>query len=563
MKTKKLELYNGGKERKFSFPLAVFGALVLFLAIEHFVPLEGMLARATYNEVEASFSSEPEGIVEKSISSVLEKENPSYEESLGQETLAIDGQITPSEQVAVNEELGFEEQEPSELSDQILDLAFFEEPASKLSLSSKPLPQDEDIHEELAELASPDLLQLEEDIIPVKTMAGYTLKENERIIEGIVKKGDTVGIIFDGYFGASRLAEVTKVAEPIHDIAKIKLDKRYTIVLNEEDKLIRFEYERSNEDIFVLEQEFNLIAENGEEQTKSSTLSASLVPIEYTIELAYVEGTIELSLFDALLKANESVTLASSIVDIFSYQIDFFRDMRKGDSFKILVEKKFRDGEFKGYGNTLAAFFVNKQKEYCAYQFIGENNARRYYDAEGNSLENLLLRAPLDFTRISSGYTLARKHPILGVVRPHQGIDYAAPTGTPVHTVGDGVVTFVGTMGGYGKTVIVKHSNGLESQYAHLSKYNKIAKKGARVNRGDTIAYVGSTGLSTGPHLDFRIKLNGEFINPDSVTIPKSPPLVDEEKVEFSLVVATTNEYLSGAKALSSYTPGVLIQDEE
>ncbi len=305
------------------------------------------------------------------------------------------------------------------------------------------------------------------------------------------------------------------------------------------------------------------VAKEEKELIKEYAFNCELVPVVYDIKLVAIDGKINESLSVALAEANEGFSLAYSITRIFSDKIDFFSDIQKGDSFKLLVEKKYKDGEFVKYGKTLAAFFVNGKKEYTAFRFENEKGHSAYFDERGHALQGLLLKSPLDYTRISSGYTMNRRHPILGIVRPHQGIDYAAPSGTPIVSIGDGTVTFVGWKGGYGKTIVVRHTNGVESQYAHMRSYAKVSKKGAKVSKGQTIGYVGSTGLSTGPHLDFRVKQNGKFINPASVVSESIPPLKGEEKNSFLIVMDEINEYLNGTKSLSSYNPDVNLQDNE
>ncbi len=303
------------------------------------------------------------------------------------------------------------------------------------------------------------------------------------------------------------------------------------------------------------------VAQEEKEIVREYTFNCELVPVVYDIQLVTIEGDIQESLSAAIAAANEGYSLSYSIARIFADKIDFFSDIHKGDSFKLLVEKKYKDGKFVKYGKTLAAFFVNKKREYTAFRFENDKGHSAYFDANGHSLQGLLLKSPLDYTRISSGYTMNRRHPILGIVRPHQGIDYAAPSGTPIVSIGDGTVTFVGWKGGYGKTIIVRHTNGLESQYAHMRGYAKVSKKGAKVSKGQTIGYVGSTGLSTGPHLDFRIKQNGKFVNPSSVVSEAVPPLKGNEKDSFLLVMDKINEYLNGTKALTSYNPDASLQD--
>ncbi len=414
-------------------------------------------------------------------------------------------------------------------------------------------------------LALPAVERLEQEIMnflvnaniienEVVSLAGYTLEEGEEIIHATVQEGDTAGIILNNWINQSDINEAIIVAEPIHSLPTIHLDRPYAVVLDQNGYFKRFEYERYSE-IFVLKA-MPLVSYNdaGEEHVNYEFV-AELVPIEYEIELAFIEATIDISLYGALVDAGETPALVPTLVDIFSYKLDFFRDIRQGDTFQVLVEKKYRDGVFEGYGDTLAATFDSRFVSYAAFLHESEDGSNNYYDETGEAFETLLLRTPLDFTRISSGYSMSRMHPILGYPRPHQGIDYAAPTGTPVRTVGDGVVTFVGVSGGYGNLIIVQHTNGLESQYAHLSRFDSSTTNGARVEQGQTIGYVGSTGLSTGPHLDFRIKLNGEFVNPDTVTVPNAPPLEGDVREEFLMSASIMKEYIEGTRALSSYVP--------
>jgi len=206
--------------------------------------------------------------------------------------------------------------------------------------------------------------------------------------------------------------------------------------------------------------------------------------------------------------------LINRFADIFAWEIDFFTDPRKGDTFELIWERYLSsEGKILMEGKILAAQYINTKKTYTAILFKDEKNYYDYYTPEGNSLRRSFLRSPLNYTRISSRFSYSRLHPILRIYRPHLGIDYAAPIGTPVSTVADGTVTFVGWKGGFGRFIEIEHRQGITSSYGHLSGYAKGMKKGKEVKQGQVIGYVGSTGLSTGPHLDFRITKNGRYVD--------------------------------------------------
>ncbi|WP_303850890.1 peptidoglycan DD-metalloendopeptidase family protein [Seleniivibrio woodruffii] len=233
---------------------------------------------------------------------------------------------------------------------------------------------------------------------------------------------------------------------------------------------------------------------------------------------AIAHGVVESSLTDAMVKAGEGIELAFMLADIYEWEIDFFHALRKGDTFSVLVEKKFAKDRFIGYGKILAADFVN-QGRFLRALYYEYNGVKGYYDADGKSLKKGFLKAPLKFTRISSTYTGKRLHPVLNKYLPHHGVDYAAPVGTPILATADGVVLNREYNQFNGNYVKIRHLNGYETLYLHLSKFAKI-RKGSRISQGDVIGYVGSTGISSGPHLDYRIKQGGKFLNPLTFTSP-------------------------------------------
>ncbi len=240
-----------------------------------------------------------------------------------------------------------------------------------------------------------------------------------------------------------------------------------------------------------------------------------------------ISGTITDNLFSAIEDAGEQAQLAYSMDDIFKWDVDFNTDLRQGDAFQLLVEKKYLDGSFVRYGNVLMADLTVRNKRYSAFRYESQ-----YYDPKGKALRKSFLKSPLKFTRITSRYTTARLHPILKVVRPHLGVDYAAPTGTPVSAVAAGRVVLAGYDGGFGNTVVIRHVGGVESRYSHLSHIDVHA--GEQLDQGERIGEVGSTGLATGPHLDFRLTANGRPQNPTRMIFPAAEPVPAGQMARFS-----------------------------
>ncbi len=241
------------------------------------------------------------------------------------------------------------------------------------------------------------------------------------------------------------------------------------------------------------------------------------------IRQTFKVGTISDSLFLAGKREQIPATTIMEMANIFGGVIDFILDPRTGDEFSILYEEKYLDGEFIGHGEILASRFVNQGKVFTAVRFIDNEGDVGYYNPEGESMRKAFLRSPLDVFRISSNFNPSRRHPVLNTIRAHKGTDYAAPTGTPIRATSDGRVTFSGRKGSFGNLVIVKHSGGFETKYAHLNKFGAY-KKGARVRQGDIIGYVGSTGSATGPHLHYEFLVNGVHQNPRTIVdkLPKA-----------------------------------------
>jgi murein DD-endopeptidase MepM/ murein hydrolase activator NlpD len=246
-----------------------------------------------------------------------------------------------------------------------------------------------------------------------------------------------------------------------------------------------------------------------------------------------INGSIDSSLFESMAGAGGHDQTALSLADIFGYDIDFVLDIRPGDTFTVTYTEVLQDGKYLQDGPVLAARFVNQGKEYLAVRYVGAAGNADYYSPQGRSLHKAFLRAPLEFTRVSSPFSLHRLHPILNTIRAHKGVDYAAPIGTPVRAAGDGRVLFAGRRGGYGNLVELDHSRGITTVYGHLSRFAAGLHPGQHVTQGQVIAFVGMTGLATGPHLHYEYRVDGVFKNPQTIKLPEALPIDGPQRADF------------------------------
>lgn len=268
-------------------------------------------------------------------------------------------------------------------------------------------------------------------------------------------------------------------------------------------------------------------------ERKDDGFQARLVDLPVERRRVEATGRISSSLFEAAATAHISERLIMKLAEIFAWDIDFVRDVGRGDEFTVVYEELWRNGEKLGEGNILAAEFVNRGSPYSAVRFEDDQGEANYYTADGRPMRKAFVRAPVSFTRISSGFNLARMHPILNVIRAHQGVDYAAPAGTPVKAAGDGKVIFRGWKGGYGNVLIVQHGGNITTLYGHLSRFAGQAQYGSRVRQGDVIAFVGATGLATAPHLHYEYRVNGVHLDPRTVHLPDAEPLTGSRLTAF------------------------------
>jgi murein DD-endopeptidase MepM/ murein hydrolase activator NlpD len=254
---------------------------------------------------------------------------------------------------------------------------------------------------------------------------------------------------------------------------------------------------------------------------------------EIVTKIILVKGEIKSSLYESMLEIGEKPILIANYTDILAWEIDFFTETQNGDSFFVLVEKKFEDSTFVEYGQINAVRYKGQFGDFSGYFFVDASGNRDYYDTKGQSLRKAFLKSPLRYSYISSYFSGGRYHPILKIVRPHRGIDYVAPTGTPVSAIGNGVVTFAGWQDGYGRFVELSHSQRFKSRYGHLSRFGSGIRSGKSVTQGQIIGYVGATGLATGPHLHFELLQNGNWVNPLRVIPPRAEPVKPEYFTEF------------------------------
>ncbi|WP_084183270.1 OapA family protein [Nevskia soli] len=335
-----------------------------------------------------------------------------------------------------------------------------------------------------------------------------------------VKSGQSLSNIFDdAHLPPEDWMAITKLGGDCAQLKRIKAGDQLRLrVANGE----------LQELVYPLDELRTLSVRRGDNGFESATLSASL-------ERRSTEavGTIENSLFLDGRKAGLNDRMILQFADLFGYDIDFAQDLQEGDRFSVVYEELYKDGKKLRDGDILAAEFSNNGKTYRAVRFVAPDGTKAYYTPAGLSLRKAFIRTPVDFTRISSGFTLHRWHPILNRMRAHTGTDYAAPIGTPVHASGNGKVEFVGQKGGYGNVVVLRHGNQYETIYGHLSRFQKGLHAGATVQQGQVIAFVGMTGLATGPHLHYEFRINGMPVNPEKITLPRAMPLEPRTLAQF------------------------------
>lgn len=352
------------------------------------------------------------------------------------------------------------------------------------------------------------------------------IADDYRIERDQIRQGETLGGILGKYgMSAADIDRLDRKSRPIFPLRNIRAGNNYAIFIHEDSLHVphidHFVYERNVTEYVV----FSFVGDS---------ISVREGEREIRIERRKSSAVINSSLWGAIMQENLSYALAAEMEDIYQWTVDF-AGIQSGDSFTVVYDEKYIDTVSVGIGRIWGAKFTHSGRDYYAIPFK-QGGKVQYWEYDGGSLRKQLLKAPLKFTRISSGFSHARLHPVHKVYRPHYGVDYAAPKGTPVRSTADGVVTFKGWGGGGGNTLKIKHAGGLMTGYLHLSGFAKGIKEGSRVSQGQLIGYVGSTGTSTGPHLDYRIWKNGKPINPLNVPQEPTEPISKENREAFEYV---------------------------
>ena len=368
---------------------------------------------------------------------------------------------------------------------------------------------------------SEELVQKDTLIIEKKENILYGLNADNFDIESDFIQPDMfLSTLFDKYNVSSKLYNILKKSKDVFDVRKMKRGQKYSVFFSKDTlrdvNYIVYEKNKTNYIVFDLNDTLNVY--EGKKKVE--------------IKVKETGGVISSNLWFAMEDAGVDPILANDLSEIYAWSIDFF-GLQKGDRFKIIFEEKLINDTLIGYGKILAAYFEHYGDSIYAIPF-NQDSIQSFYDTEGNSLKKAFLKAPLKFSRISSGFSYARKHPILKIVRPHLGVDYAAPMGTPVFALGDGTVIHAAYTGGAGNYIKIKHNSVYTTGYMHLKGYASGIHSGVRVNQGQLIGFVGSTGLSTGAHLDFRVWKNGKNINPLHVEAPPVEPIKDDFKEPFN-----------------------------
>lgn len=347
--------------------------------------------------------------------------------------------------------------------------------------------------------------------------------------EFTIQNGDNLSILFKrAGLNDRAIYELFSDAKDAKDLRHIRPGQKISFLVKDES-LTGLKY--------VINELNSVIFERG-----NKGFSGKQIALKPDIKYAFRQATIDSSLYMAGKRAGMPSNLTMEMANIFGWDIDFALDIQKGDSFKVMYEEQFLDGKKIGVGKVLAAEFTNGGKTFKAVRYTDKEGNSAYYTPDGRGMHKAFLRTPIEFARISSHFNLARKHPVLHIIRAHKGTDYAAARGTPIRATGNGKVSFAGRKGGYGNTVVIQHGQGIQTLYGHMNAFAKGMRNGARVSQGDVIGYVGSTGLASGPHLHYEFHVNGQVRNPVTVPLPKS---IGIEKTELARFNETTRPLIA------------------
>ena len=352
-----------------------------------------------------------------------------------------------------------------------------------------------------------------------------------------VRKGDSLSLVFNrAGLSAQTLYSVTNATRDNKALSRIYPGQKLFFHITGDDELAAMKLENSvTKTTYIEKTDLGYVTRVVERQPE--------------VQHRFASGIINNSLFLDGEKAGLSSKIIMELAGIFGWDVDFSLDIREGDSFSLIYEQKFLDGEFIGEGDIIAAEFVNQGDTFTAVRFTDSKGNTSYFAPDGKSMRKAFLRSPVDFTRISSSFRKNRFHPVLNRVRDHKGTDYAASTGTPIKSSGDGKIIFRGKKGGYGNVVIVQHGSSISTLYAHMSNFKRGQRVGTRVKQGEVIGFVGMSGTATGPHLHYEFRVNGVHKNPVTVKFPHAAPVAKSERSAFDAVAGTLTSQLNTYKS--------------
>ncbi|MDH5288279.1 MAG: peptidoglycan DD-metalloendopeptidase family protein [Betaproteobacteria bacterium] len=354
-----------------------------------------------------------------------------------------------------------------------------------------------------------------------------------------VQRGDTIGsLLARAGVDDPRAMAFLRTDAAARPLYQLRPGQPVRVAVDDEGRLAALRVRSSGGDVVAVER-----AGDG--------FATATAPAAESVRLTLASGTIATSLFGAADAAGIPDAVTMALAELFGGDIDFLQDLRRGDRFAALYETRMVDGEPVGTGRIVAAEFENRGRRYTAFHWHDADGRDAWYTSEGHSTRKAFLRSPMEFSRMTSGFSLARLHPIFQTRRAHKGVDYAAPAGTPVRATADGVVTLAGTSGGYGLTVDLRHAGAYSTLYAHLSRIAPQVRNGARVRQGEVIGYVGATGWATGPHLHYEFRVNGEARNPLAVALPTAGPLPPETRAAFHAHAAPLEQQLALAREVA------------
>jgi murein DD-endopeptidase MepM/ murein hydrolase activator NlpD len=360
-----------------------------------------------------------------------------------------------------------------------------------------------------------------EDIPLALSAQADALSSEEFWREERIQRGDTIGSLLARLqVDDPKASAYLRAARHVRSLYQLVPGRTVRAVTTDNGELVNLRYLNGDGTELVV-------------QKRGDDFFAREQPLATEQRLLMSSGEIQTSLFAATDAAGLSDGVAVQLADVFSSEVDFHRDLRPGDRFAVVFEAFYSNGEFVRTGRIVAAEFANAGRTYRAIYFQDSQGRGGYYTPEGKNLRKTFLRSPLEFSRISSGFSTSRFHPVLNTWRAHKGVDYAAPRGTRVKVTADGYVQFVGQQGGYGNLIVVRHNNAYSTAYGHLSAFAKGLHAGQRVNQGDVIGFVGMTGLATGPHLHYEFRVNGMHQNPLRLAVPPGPPITAELRIAF------------------------------